>query len=277
MSRPVACAQRVVEHRLVARADALGRDACSAPRARGCRARHRSGWTPWNHVCQVASASCAAEALGGLLPDAFGDVVEPGRVGPRRSGCPQARPQLWRTAGTGHEAVPLGWPASGPRTPRRGSRVPVVAGTTGAAERSTGRAGAQARITARGRDAWTRACDVARAQQLPLEPRSPAAPRARRLVRFVSRRPAPASPTQEAMREAHVPAQQPQAEEDPRLPAPHAHARAAGRCSSRAVSGAASDCRPDLARPRPCDVRRPRPGPLGSERAPSRSATSRGR
>ena len=35
----------------------------------------RSGRTPWNHVCQVASASSAREVERGLTPDVFREVV----------------------------------------------------------------------------------------------------------------------------------------------------------------------------------------------------------
>ena len=62
------------------------------------------------------------------------------------------------------------------------------------------------------------------------------------------------------MREAYVPTQQPQAEEEARFPPPDAHRAAAAPCFGPAGPVAGSASRPDLARPRPCDLRGPRSG-----------------
>ena len=230
------------------------------------------------------SASCVAEHRPlPSSPESRWPLIGP------RSRCPQAHPQVWRTTsgpgapcaragglvgrGSGEVRRTRPWrrARSGERSTdafgaTRGARTSSAAAAFGAS--TSGRRPQPRGGVHRGGALQARARRPRRSRLRPGSAATPdLGPRARR------RR-------EEAMREAHVPAEQPEAQEEARVPASGCGPRAAGRCSRhRAPARAAPGSRPDRARPRPCDVRGPRAGPPLRRRAgrrPLRSCRSDG-
>src|SRR5690242_10061013 len=168
-----------------------------------------NGRTPWNQVFQVASASCARIARA---PRCQMSVAVPA--------------ESWLSTGTSTDVENEG---RTPWTPALAGR-PVVRGLTpgGEVRRGRGRVDGRARNVPPHFDERQGGLGPARGAAREHAAVGTSGKPTARLDGFSfsvrGSRPRTAA-SEEAMREAHVPAQQPEAQEDPRFSRPDAHAR----------------------------------------------------
>ena len=197
-------ADGVGEHAGVAGPDALGGQRARDAEQERAAVVGETGRTPWNHAAQVAGASWSRRALAPWSQISSAVTGAPALL------FPQERPQVWRSWRT--RILPEA--AVGPE-PTGKSASPAAAAR--GAQRSTG---PRARQEGRGQCAPTAFSPALRGPVIRARTLDCFPPPARSLTPDHAR-----SPRGGSFVEAHVPTQQPQAQEDPRFPPPDAHPR----------------------------------------------------
>ncbi len=253
-----------------------------------------SACTPWNQVFQVASASWArtAAATFAQRSSAAGVPITDSPI-VHNPDCPQLCPHVWRSRSTAVGAAPgpvrsaalvvLGdsdrnHQVTWPRGSTGGRRPAGPSGERDAIAPSRSVPTSHKRTTCPPTPVQCQTGWIAGVRDQPVHSSIHLCACARTPAARPPRGPTSARAFEEAMREADIPAEQPEAEEEARIPAPDAEPGGTRGDSSPAQQGPLPISQPDLASPWPDIVSGPGPrasAPGGKSRSEKRHARTR--